>query len=82
MKSDWYTGMPVYHHRRRCYGFLLYEVSRDSEEYRTFRIKSSDRQWKVLWVIHEDTRRHSEKVSIHQQRNLAPSTFTENMEIQ
>ena len=79
MSNKWFTGMPVYHHRRRCYGFLLYEVKCDSDEYQTGATKSGT-QWKVLWTIHEDTSRHSEKTSVHQQRNLAPSTFTKNME--
>ena len=80
MSNKWFTGMPVYHHRRRCYGFLLYEVTSDSDEYQRGATKSGT-QWKVLWTIHEDTSRHSEKTSVHQQRNLAPSTFTKNMEI-
>ena len=63
------SGREVYHHRRKCKGLVLYEVTRDSNEYHTGRLKMG-RQWKVLWTRHDDTDRHSELMSVHQEHNL------------
>lgn len=71
MKGKIHTGMPVYHHRRRCYGIVLYEVAENSNEYQTGRTKSG-RQWKVFWTRHDDADRHSKQISVHQEHNLTP----------
>ena len=73
MSNKLFTGMPVYHHRRRCYGIVLHEVTENSNDYQTGRTKSG-RQWKVLWTNLTDLDRHSEQISVHQERNLAQST--------
>ena len=73
MSNKLFTGMPVCHSRRRCYGIVLYEVTENSNEYQTGCTKSG-RQWKVLWTNLTDLDRHSEQISVHQERNLAQST--------
>ena len=72
MRAKICGGMPVYHHRRRCYGIVLYEVLEGSNEYMSGATKHG-RQFKVLWTRHDDTDRHSDQVSVHQERNLTPS---------